>query len=127
MAGSVLQQAGEEIRRNLQVFVDADIGGKNDVLGQYITEDAVWMPPGDDIVEGKPAVLEYLEAHRSPPGLTVTPAEIEVSGDLASLRGTFRLEAGDLYVTGKMAQQWRRQSDSRWKIAWDIWNLDPAG
>ena len=125
--GSVHQQVSEEIRRNLQVFVEADIGGRNDVLGQYITEDAVWMPPGDGIVEGKAAVLDYLETHRSPPGLSVTPAEIEVSGDLASLRGTFRLEAGGFHITGKMAQQWRREPSSGWRIAWDIWNLDPAG
>jgi ketosteroid isomerase-like protein len=127
MVGSVDRQVGEEIRRSLQVFVEADIGGRIDVLGQYITEDAVWMPPGDGSVEGKPAVLDYLEGHRSPPGLSVTPAKIEVSGNLASLRGTFRLEAGDFHVTGKMAQQWRRQSDSKWRIAWDIWNLDSAG
>ena len=109
------------------MFVEADIGGKSAVLGRYITEDAVWMPPGDTLVEGKPAVLEYLETHRSPPGLRVTPNEIEVSGDLASLRGAFRLAVGDSLLTGKMAQQWRRESNSKWRIAWDIWNLDPAG
>ncbi len=125
--GSSDQEASQEIRRILQVFVKADIGGKRDVLGRHITEDAVWMPPSDGLVEGKPAVLDYLEAHRSPSGLSVTPTEIEVRGDLASLRGAFRLEVGDLLVTGKMAQQWRRESNSDWRIAWDIWNLDPAG
>jgi len=125
--GSAHQQVSEEIKRILQVFVEADIGGKGDVLGRYITEDAVWMPPGDGIVEGKPAVLEYLSMHRSPPGLSVTPTEIEVSGNLASLRGAFRLEVADFLATGKMAQQWRCESNSKWRIAWDIWNLDSAG
>jgi len=126
MVRSVAQQVSEEIRRNLQAFVEADLGGKNDVLAQYVSEDAVWMPPDDGIVEGKPAVLNYLEGHRSPPSLSVTPTEIEVSGNLASLRGIFGLEVGDVRVTGKMAQQWRCQSNSGWKIAWDIWNLDSA-
>ncbi len=120
------QEVSQEIRRILEAFVEADIGGNGDVLGRYITEDAVWMPPGDGLVEGKPAVLEYLGTHRSPPGLSVTPTQIEVSGDLASLRGAFRLEVGDSLVTGKMAQQWRRDSNSKWRIAWDIWNLDPV-
>jgi len=120
------QEVSQEIRRILDVFVEADIGGNSDVLGRYITEDAVWMPPDDGLVQGKPAVLDYLEAHRSPPGLRVTPTEIEVSGNLASLRGAFRIELGDSLVTGKMAQQWRRDSNSKWRIAWDIWNLDPV-
>jgi ketosteroid isomerase-like protein len=124
--GSSDQEVSQELSRILQVFVEADIGGKSAVLSRYITEDAVWMPPGDGLVEEKPAVLEYLETHRSPPGLGVTPVEIEVSGELASLRGTFRLEVGDFLVAGKMAQQWRRESSSKWRIAWDIWNLDPA-
>lgn len=122
-----MASSDQEIREILEAFVKADIGGNRDVLDRYITEDAVWMPPGDSLVVGKPAVLDYLEAHRSPPGLSVTPSQIEVSEGLASLRGAFRLEVGDSFVTGKMAQQWRRDSNSGWRIAWDIWNLDPVG
>ena len=113
----------EEIRQNLQAFVQADINGQEDELRKLLTDDVVWLPPSEQIVRGKENVLQYLEEHRAPGSLQVTPSRIDVDGDLAALRGTFALEVGGATVTGKMTQQWRR-NDGQWRIASDIWNTD---
>lgn len=113
----------EAIRRELQGFVDADIAGNRDVLSRCLLDGVVWMPPDEAVIVGKHAVLDYLRDHQAPPTLRVTPTAIEVSDGSAFLRGVFEFEVQGERTTGKMAQYWKHDQ-SRWKIGWDIWNLD---
>ena len=117
--------AHQELRKNLQAFVHADINGQTEELRKLLTDNVVWQPPGEQTVRGKENVLQYLEKHRAPGSLRVrvTPSTIDVDGDLAVLRGTFALVIEGATVTGKMTQQWRR-NDEQWRIASDIWNVD---
>jgi uncharacterized protein (TIGR02246 family) len=96
-------------------------------------DDGVQMPPGSPPVVGKEAidardrddlaVNEYSE-------FTINNEEVEVSGDLAFARGTFKVtvttkSGGDpMHFAGKYTTIFRQQPDGTWKIYRDTFNAN---
>ncbi|MCB0257147.1 MAG: nuclear transport factor 2 family protein, partial [Anaerolineae bacterium] len=94
-------------------------------------EDGVQMPPGSPPVVGKAAidtrdredlaVNEYSE-------FTIENEEVEVSGDLAFARGTFKVTVAaksggePMHFEGKYTTIFRQQPDGTWKIYRDTFN-----
>ncbi|MCB0105009.1 MAG: SgcJ/EcaC family oxidoreductase [Caldilineaceae bacterium] len=94
-------------------------------------DDGVQMPPGSPPVVGKAAidardradlaVNQYSE-------FVIDSEEVEVSGDLAFARGTFKVtvtakSGGDpMHFEGKYTTIFRRQPDGTWKIYRDTFN-----
>lgn len=97
-------------------------------LSQLITDDTIWMPPDVPALEGKQAVLDWMATFPANPEIWVTPVEIERSGDIAFVRGTYKIGSGETAVEGKYLEIRRRQADGSWPIARTIWNRDaPSG
>lgn len=92
------------------------------------TSDAVVMPPGRPAIEGERALRDLYDGR--PEGLEGGSEllEVEVRGDLAFVRGRYRLRGtgpdGPIEDSGNMLEVWRRQPDGRWLLARDLWNSD---
>lgn len=94
------------------------------------TEQAVFMPPNRQLVEGRPAILAFFQAGPGLTGFTLTNTDVDGRGDLAYVRGTYsfamptangRSAVGD---HGKFVEIRRRQADGKWLVAVDIFNSD---
>ncbi|HKY61624.1 MAG TPA: DUF4440 domain-containing protein [Gemmatimonadota bacterium] len=114
-----------------QAHVDLDDAARR---GDYagwsglLTTDAVVMPPGLPAIEMERGLRQLFDARpRSLEGGSEL-LEVEVRGDLAIVRGRYRLRgvgvAGPVEDTGKMLEIWRKREDGRWLLARDIWNSD---
>jgi ketosteroid isomerase-like protein len=95
------------------------------------TDDAVWMPPNENIVEGPAAMRAWAEEGEvNVLELSSSIAEIDGRGDLAYLRAsyTWTFEAAGLEEpitdVGKWVAVLRKQPDGSWKVAVNIWNSD---
>jgi len=99
----------------------------------FWTDDAKVFPPGAPVVDGKPAIREFVTGSLSIPGFRITwePGEVVVnpSGDLGYTTGRNHLTmpdaAGRLQTeNGRYVTVWRRDSDGEWRCVIDIWNAD---
>jgi len=106
--------------------------GDIDALMAEIVDDAVWMPPDQATIVGKPAIQAFYEALFEQVTLagTLSPdnQELQVFGDSAVLRGvlvgTVTPKAGGepMPFANKFVNVLRRESDGSWKHVWDVWN-----
>ncbi len=118
------------IRQGSSDFVMHAVAGDWDALAALYTEDAVVMPPNQELVIGRSAIRNLFSV------LTVSdfqlePIEIDGCGDLAFARGSYSwtLRVGDGEPArdhGKWLTIWRKQPDGTWLLSQDIWNSDQA-
>lgn len=87
-------------------------------------EDAVYMPPGSPEVTTREGIREAAAAFRNlDSDITITPAEIVVSGDWAFARShvggtvTVRESGDEIPIDVKQLVVYHRQPDGAWKIA----------
>ena len=119
------------IRATYAGFVAADTGGDVERQLSYVTDDAVFMPPGVPTISGKDALrrrwasrqrVEVLDEFR------VDLDEVIVGGEWAYTRGTYveRSHTRDGRSTfeerGRHLDILRRQPDGRWLVARHIRN-----
>jgi ketosteroid isomerase-like protein len=96
----------------------------------YYADDAVELPNGAPILEGKENIaktmgfLDEKDNH-----LTWTPVggEISASGDLGYTYGNYEFRAKDkdgkpILEHGKYTSIWKKQKDSKWKVVLDMGN-----
>ena len=101
-------------------------------LAAFYTDDAVLMPEGEPIVRGKEAIAARYQQDMNDNyvELVCIPEEIEVSGDMAFLRGIFTVkitpkERGNtVELTFKAVSLLRRRPEGSWALYCDIWNSD---
>ncbi len=120
------------IRKLINDFCAAhkyDDGAK---LAEFYSDDAMLMPPGEPMVFGKQAIASRYQQDikKFTAELTTTPDEIEVSGNLAFVRGTFTIrltpktEGDKIEATFKFIEILRKGTNGSWKPYCDIWNSD---
>jgi len=97
-------------------------------------EDAVMLPPGLPVLEGRSAIQAYVESAAQIPGFSISwePLSVHVSesGDLA-----YMIERNVITVTdslgneitthGKAVTVWRKDVSGAWRNVIDIWNEAP--
>lgn len=102
----------------------------------YWSDDAVLIPPGEPVVEGKAAIREFVEGAFAIPGFSIrwapTRASIARSGDLGYLvEETFSTvpdgAGGVITIPGRSVTIWRKDAAGNWKCIVDTWNDAPAG
>lgn len=108
-------------------------GGLDELIAMY-ADDAVLLPPAEAPIQGVAAIRaywrEFFDAFVVVDATSVMD-EVIVSGDIAYGRGHFiettRSKDGVTTTTdrGKFSGLWRRDAAGRWRIARDMWNLDP--
>jgi ketosteroid isomerase-like protein len=94
------------------------------------TPNAVVMPPNGPTLHGHNAIKAFMAA--SPPitDVSLTIEEIDGSGKLAFVRGTYTMTlepegaAAPVQDRGKYVEIRRKQADGAWLIAVDIFNSD---
>ncbi len=101
---------------------------------EFFTEDAVTLPPNQQLLSGMEAILARDQAiydQYNPTQLSTPPVEVLTSGDLAVSRGTFTWTGtpvasglSEVSVGGKWIGTFKRQSDGSWKCTQLIWNND---
>jgi ketosteroid isomerase-like protein len=99
----------------------------------YYAEDAVEVPNGEAIMQGKANIaktmgfLDNKDNH-----LTWSPvgADISASGDLGYTYGNYEFRAKDkdgkpVLEHGKYTSIWKKQKDGSWKVVLDMGNAGP--
>jgi uncharacterized protein (TIGR02246 family) len=97
---------------------------------KLFTEDGVQMPPNASPNVGSQAILAWSQGFLSmfSAEFALDVQEIQVFGDWAFERGTYRINLtpksgdGSLKDVGKYITLYQRQPDGCWKVARDIWN-----
>lgn len=91
---------------------------------ELLTEDIVWLPPGQPALSGREAfeswVRPFFERFRYE--FALIEPEVQMAGDWAVERGTFQTQMQSLddgqsgQHTGRYLVLWRRESDNTWRI-----------
>src|SRR5215208_1183892 len=119
------------LRRDAEWSAAASEGRDLELILSFWTDDAVVLPPGLPAVVGKAALRQYVEGGMKIPGFRITWESKDVTlspdGQLAYMfsRNAVTVNAPDgtpVTTGGRAVTIWRRESDSEWRCAVDIWN-----
>ena len=106
--------------------------GAAEAFNEYLTDDALQLPAGDNPVEGVKNIYNRMKDNQGNYVLDWSPkyAEVAKSGELGYTWGTYSLaykdENGEEQKSyGKYLNIWKKQSDGKWKVAVDIGNDSP--
>jgi ketosteroid isomerase-like protein len=99
----------------------------------YYADDAVEVPNGGPIVQGKTNIakdMAFLDQKDNPLIWKPVGADISASGDLGYNFGTYELHSKDkegkpLVEHSKYTSIWKKQKDGRWKVVLDTGNVSP--
>ena len=125
---NVDQSVAVAMRKTNDIFCSKVIQAQAfQALAQVYTENARLLPPGGEMVTGRPGIIAFWSA--AIPSLkvqsaTLTTLEVESTGDSVIEIGKAKLtvENGEV-VIAKYVIQWK-QEDNSWKWHIDIWNSD---
>jgi ketosteroid isomerase-like protein len=101
----------------------------------FYTDDAIMMPPGEQVCKDKASREASIKNMFAIPGVSLrfqnTKVEVSRMGDLGYAAGVYQwtskdAKGKDIHETGKYCETWKKQSDGSWKCIVDIWNADPA-
>ncbi|MHC4545075.1 MAG: YybH family protein [Planctomycetota bacterium] len=120
------------IRKLFDDFCEAHKYGDGVKLAEFYTDDAMLMPSDEPIVSGKVAIASRYQRDFEDftVELVTIPDEIDVSGNLGFVRGTFtvkltpKAEGEKIEITFKAISILRKGTDGSWKLYCDIWNSD---
>ncbi len=117
-------------------WADAALAGKDlDKIVSYWTDDALVVPQGQPILEGKAAVHAYVDASLKIPGFKIHWVSEKVAfspdGKLAYMRGTNEMTVPGpkgmaMTLYGRGVTVWRVDPDGQWRCVVDIWNDPPT-
>ena len=122
------------VREAINELQHAVNAGDTTALFQLMADDVEVFPPGAEPLKADAArgLFRGMFADASPSLEPFANEEIQVSGDLAVQRYSFRLtlrpKAGGTPTTeaGSGLHIWRRGADGRWRLAKDIWTEPPT-
>lgn len=123
---TALRNADEQWSKSAEA---KDVGG----FTGAVTETDSILPPNAPILMGKEAIRRWASKLMANPGFSagwhLTIVDVAASGDLGYTVGTYELKlrdaAGNLVSErGKYFTVWRKQSDERWQVVFDIFNSD---
>ena len=101
----------------------------------YWSEDAIVVPQGQPVAEGKAAIRAFVESSLKIPGFKIHWVSDRVSfspdGKLAYMRSanqmTFPGPTGaPVTLLGRAITIWRLEPDGQWRCVVDIWNDPPV-
>lgn len=103
---------------------------RDSAAAAHYTENAVFMVPNLPALEGRAAIRAWFAGGPPMTSFTLTPQEIDGSGDLAYVRGTWTLAIAATGKTpaaqdhGKFLEVRRKQANGSWLMVADIFNSD---
>jgi len=121
----------EDVDNGHEQWLAAMRAGDAEALGRLVTEDTILMPPHQQSLVGRQAVIDWFsEVARQArtTAIDMTRREVTVAGDIAIEEGSFIWEmvatAGGSPIKdhGRVLATWKRQPDGSWKVAQNMWN-----
>jgi uncharacterized protein (TIGR02246 family) len=120
----------KEIQKLLDRLMAADNAGDADQIMSFYADDAIAMPPNDNIVVGKAAIAARYTAGfaKFKMEVSLSSDELEVCGDWAFNRGKtngrllWHDGSNPTPLNDKYLMILRRQADKSWKIARLMWS-----
>jgi uncharacterized protein (TIGR02246 family) len=118
------------IKAVTEAFIQAVKSEDWAAVAAMYTEDAVFMPPNQPIVQGREAIQTWMEAFPTLTEFNLIDVEIDGYGDLAFSRKTLSMTIAPegapepIKDEGKALVIFRKQSDGSWLLAVDIFNSD---
>jgi len=113
-------------------FMKATAEKGSDGYISYYADDAVELPNGESILEGKETIRKTLGFLDQGMTLTWTPvkADMAASSDLGYTYGDYEFRGKDkdgkaIVEHGKYTTVWKKQNDGSWKVALDMGNSTP--
>jgi ketosteroid isomerase-like protein len=122
------------LRRDAEWADVAAAGRDVDRIVSYWSDDAIVIPQGQPIAEGKAAIRDFVVASLRIPGFRIHWVSDKVTfsadGKLAYMHGrntmTMRDANGSLVsIPGRGITIWRLEPDGQWRCVVDIWNDPP--
>lgn len=112
----------------------SDVAGTGDIEAElsYWAEDAIFMPPGANFIDGKAAIRAFLEQESALTNFSVewTPRSgyVSADGELGYLVEVLKLEWDDadgnrVSLPGKVLTVWRKNAAGEWKNVADSYNF----
>lgn len=105
--------------------------GAGAAFAAHLSDDAVFLPVGENLISGKAAIVKYFSDGESTLTWKPLKAEVAKSGELGYTYGTSELRTKDRdgktqvrYF--KYVSVWKRQKNGEWKLVLDIGNQSPA-
>ena len=101
----------------------------------FYSDDAIMMPPGENVCKDKASREASIKKMFATPGVSLrfqtNKVEVSQMGDMGFALGVYQWSSKDTtgkdyHETGKYCETWKKQSDGNWKCIVDIWNADAA-
>ncbi len=127
-------EAAALLKRDAEWAEAASAGKDVERIVSFWADDALVVPPGQPLVEGKEAIRAFVTQSMKIPGFKIHWVSEKVSfspdGQLAYMRATNETTltgpGGNLIsVPGRGISVWRRDPDGQWRCVIDIWNEPP--
>ena len=125
----------EQLLRRDAEWASAAVDGKDvEKIVSHWTDDAVVIPPGQPVAEGKAAIRAFSEASLKTPGFKIRWKSEKVAfspdGKMATMQATNEMtmtgpDGKPVILKGRGATVGRVESDGQWRCAIDIWNDPP--
>ena len=122
-----------EFQQHWDAYKTALASADVDAMAAFYFDDGMRIPPDKPPQRGLLAVREYLTSVFAENAYILdeaTPDDVHVSGDLATVRATYRDHAypkagGDTtWTAGRWLSVWGREPDGRWKIRTEMWTVE---
>jgi uncharacterized protein (TIGR02246 family) len=130
-----LTEEASLLKRDAEWAEAAASGQDVEKIISYWTDDALVIPPGQPVVEGKAAIRTFVRECLKIPGFRIHWVSENVSfspdGLMAYMRATNETtipgpDGKLMTLSGRGITVWRRDPDGQWRCAVDIWNDPPA-
>lgn len=113
-----IKRINEQIGRHV---ADGDAAG---FAGHY-TENAMLLPPGNDFVQGKQAIIKFWKSMMDMgiKKIKLDIEQVESLGDTAIEIGRYTIDGqgGETIDKGKYIVEWKHEK-GKWKLHRDMWN-----
>jgi len=92
-------------------------------VNTYYAENAIVLIPNTEPVKGREAIITANQSFGDSK-LDFIINDVNGKGDLAYVYGKYNLELlpSGVKDNGKYIEIWRKQSDGKWQVMYDIWN-----
>ena len=121
----------ERIDKTHFAWLDAMTANDAAALGRVVTDDVVLMPPNEQPVAGRAAIVDWFDGvvrQARTTSVDVPQREVIVSGDYGIERGSYvwtvspAAGGSPIVLRGNFLAIYQQQSDGEWMVIRNIWN-----